>query len=41
MLKHVLSTAAKAELVALFYSAQNACILRKILEELVYPHPPN
>jgi hypothetical protein len=40
ILKHVMSSAAEAELGALFYIAQDACSLRVTLDELGHPQPP-
>lgn len=40
ILKHVMSSAAEAELAALFYIAQDACSIRVTLEELGHPQPP-
>jgi hypothetical protein len=38
--KHVLASAAEAELAGLFYNAQEACSFRTTLEELGHPQPP-
>lgn len=40
ILKHVMASAAEAELAALFYTAQDACSLRETLSELGHPQPP-
>jgi hypothetical protein len=40
IIKHVMSSAAEAELAALFYIAQDACSIRFTLEELGRPQPP-
>ena len=39
-LKHVVGSAAEAETGGLFYNAQQAVVLRKILEDLGHPQPP-
>jgi hypothetical protein len=40
IINHVMSSASEAELAALFYIAQDACIIRVTLEELGHPQPP-
>jgi Reverse transcriptase (RNA-dependent DNA polymerase) len=40
IMKEVLSSAAEAELAALFYNCKEACSLRTTLEEMGYPQPP-
>ena len=40
IMREVLSSAAEAELGALFYNAKNACPIRVTLEELGHPQPP-
>jgi hypothetical protein len=40
IMKEVLSSAAEAELAALFYNCKEACSLRTTLEEMAYPQPP-
>jgi hypothetical protein len=39
IIKHVMSSAAEDELVALFYIAQDACSIRVTLEEVGHPEP--
>jgi hypothetical protein len=39
-MKNVMSSAAEAELGALFHNATEACSLRTILEEMGHPQPP-
>jgi hypothetical protein len=41
IIKHVMSSTAEAELVALFYIAQDACSIRVTLEQLGHPQPPS
>jgi hypothetical protein len=40
ILKHVMSSAAEAEIGSMFLNAKEATILRTILEEMGYPQPP-
>lgn len=39
-MKEIVSSAAEAELAALFYNGKEACALRTTLEELGHPQPP-
>ena len=40
LLKHVVSSAAEAEVGGLFQNAQTGIIIRRILEHLGHPQPP-
>jgi hypothetical protein len=40
VLKHVMSSAAEAEIGAVFINAKEGAVLRTTLEELGHPHPP-
>ena len=40
ILKHVVSSAAEAELAALFHNSRESKIIRKILHDMGYPQPP-
>jgi hypothetical protein len=40
VLKHVMSSAAEAEIGSVFINAKESAVLRTILEELGHPHPP-
>jgi hypothetical protein len=40
VLKHMMSSAAEAEIGAVFINAKEGAVLRTTLEELDHPHPP-
>jgi hypothetical protein len=40
VLKHVMSSAAEAEIGAVFTNAKEGAVLRTVLEELGHPQPP-